>query len=398
MVGAGSSHGDSSAEVVSPPPLSSTEQPDPAAKSSQPHDGPLALFYDALRALERRERRRHVRIMWLGDSHAQADFWPDALRGGLQRRFGNAGPGFVHLGFKAYRHAEIKTHIQGKWRFRPKRPSTIERWGDGAFGLGGILHAGYAERRWATVELRDEELSQREMRWDLCYKFGLPHDAFVLEIGGQPPTALSPGDEGDVGKLLHIERRAKGLTTLKVDIRDGRTDFCGLTIETDEERHPGVVLDNLGINGARYATVLAWDERAWAEEVKRRMPDLFVFEYGGNEAGDAIIRPQSYKRQALALIARARRIRPDVSCLVIGPSDRADAEAKIPPVVEALKQAAADAECMFWNTYQVMGGKGSLRRWRDDERAAPDGVHLKPKGYAQVGALLLADVMSGYRP
>ena len=52
-----------------------------------------------------------------------------------------------------------------------------------------------------------------------------------------------------------------------------------MVVETDPAQGPGVVLDNLGINGARYGTALAWNEQAWAEAVKRRPPpELFVFE------------------------------------------------------------------------------------------------------------------------
>ena len=86
------------------------------------------------------------------------------------------------------------------------------------------------------------------------------------------------------------------------------------------------------------------------------------------------------------------------ACLIVAPADRADVEDKIPPIVDALRSAAAEAGCMFWNTYEVMGGRGSMRRWRDDERAAADGIHLKPKGYVELGALLLADLMAGYLP
>ena len=383
------------------PPSSAAPSASAASSSSAsvpaPHQGPLGTFYDALRRLDRGEKQ-HVRIVWLGDSHAQADFWPDAIRRGLQQRFGSAGPGFVHLGFKSYRHAGIKTDIQGKWRMRPKQPSTVEPWGDGAFGLGGILHAGWADRRRASVELTDERLAGRRLRWDLCYKHGLAADRFRVQLGDAPEQSFTVDGEDEIGKLQHLELEGRGLATLTVAVDDGRPDFCGLVIETVADDHPGVVLDNLGINGARYGTALAWNEQAWATEVRRRSPDLFIFEYGGNEAGDGVITPDRYRKQALELIARARRIRPELSCLVIGPSDRVDAESKIPPIVTSLESAASEADCMFWNTYQVMGGRGSLARWREDQRAAPDGIHLKPKGYAEVGALLLGDLMAGYQP
>ena len=40
----------------------------------------LARFQAALRELGRGARKAHVRILWLGDSHGQADFWTGALR------------------------------------------------------------------------------------------------------------------------------------------------------------------------------------------------------------------------------------------------------------------------------------------------------------------------------
>jgi lysophospholipase L1-like esterase len=381
--------------AVSPPPVATSATP--PAPAGHP-DGPLRTFYDALDALERGQRKDHVRIAWLGDSHAQADFWTDGIRVGLGKRFGRTGPGFLHLGMKSYRHAGTKIEIKGKWRMRPKQPSTIEPWGDGAFGLGGILHAGFAEYRHAQIALVDEALAGKPIKIDLCYKLGLQNDVFELFVGGKLVTTIRAEDKDDLGKLQHHELDVVGPTTVKVRIKDGRPDFCGLAVETDPTAHPGVVLDNLGINGARYATALAWNEQAWAQEVARRKPDLFIFEYGGNEAGDYAIDPPRYKANALELVARARRIRPDVSCWMVGPSDRADAESKIPPINEALKGAAKEAGCAYWDTYAVMGGKGSLRRWRDLEKAAPDGVHLKPKGYAEVSALMLADLMKGYRP
>ncbi|MBW2455069.1 MAG: hypothetical protein JRI68_11190 [Deltaproteobacteria bacterium] len=336
--------------------------------------------------------------MWLGDSHAQADFWTGFIRTALQKRFGHGGPGFVHLGFKAYRHEGLDTEIQGSWRMRPKMPSTVDPWGDGAFGLGGILHAGFAGARRASVTLTDERLADRKLTWDLCFKYGLAYDRFRLQVGDGEQETLEAGGKEAVGKIQHLTRAATGLTTLEVAPTNGRPDFCGVVIETDPAEHPGVVLDNLGINGARYGTALAWNEAAWAQEVKRRAPDLFVFEYGGNEASDGIIKPQDYRKQALELYARARRIQSKASCLVIGPADRADAESKIPPIRNVIREAAAEAGCQFWDTYEKMGGRGSLRTWRDDDRAAPDGVHLRPKGYAEVGALLLSDLMAGYSP
>jgi len=55
---------------------------------------------------------------------------------------------------------------------------------------------------------------------------------------------------------------------------------------------------------------------------------------------------------------------------------------------------------MFWDTYAVMGGKGSILSWRAESppRAGSDGVHLAARGYRELGQKLAADLMAGYRP
>lgn len=387
------------------PPAAPPAPPPPAVSSGAQirPSGPLATFYTALHDLEKGRRADHVRILWLGDSHAQADFWPDAIRKGLQRRFGNGGPGFFHLGMRAYRHADLRFDLGGKWRMRPKAPSTIKPWGDGKFGLGGILHAGFAGVRVARARLEDPSLRDTPLRWDVCYKYGLENDRFRLlwTTGQGEPVERTFAAEGReaLGSLVHVQHQTQGPAELKLRVDDGRPDFCGVVVETDPtSSRPGVVLDNLGINGARYATPLAWNEASWQAELRRRpAPELAIFEYGGNEASDTVVQPERYAKNAAALVGRVRAVRPDVSCLIIGPSDREDAEARIPPIALGLEKRARELGCRFFNTYEVMGGRGSLRQWRLSGRGAEDGIHLKPKGYKELGATLLGFLMSDYR-
>ena len=64
------------------------------------------------------------------------------------------------------------------------------------------------------------------------------------------------------------------------------------------------------------------------------------------------------------------------------------------------REAARASSCMFWDTYAVMGGKGSILKWRDESppRAGADGVHLAGRGYKELGEKLAVDLMAGYRP
>lgn len=359
--------------------------------------GPLSRFFAALGALERRERTDHVRMMWIGDSHAAADYWSGAVRSTLQTRFGKAGPGYVYLGYKGYRHDGVTLDVAGKWAMYPKGPATSKPTGDGAFGLGGVLLRGFADAPRVTMTLGDVD-PQAHLVWDLCYKLGASSDEVTVSLGNGPRQVLrqAPGDTSTA--LRRLPLTSVGPAALQVTPTAGRPQLCGVVVETDPVNGPGLVLDMLGINGARYGTVLAWNEEHWAAEVARRKPELVLLEFGTNEASDPNTRPQVFGRQLEQVVARIRRALPEADCGIVAPTDRADTEERMGPIRDALRDSARTAGCWFFDTYQAMGGRGGAKRWREEvpPRVASDGIHLTNKGYRELGQALAGALMRGY--
>ncbi len=389
-----------------PSEVRSTAAPDagpasPAASVPRTLGHELDQFYAALRALEKRAPapQRHVRVAWLGDSHAAADLWSGPVRAALQARFGDAGPGFVHVGYKAYRHDGMKIEVKGHWASTPRGPATSVHTGDGVFGLGGVLLTGDEGPR-AALTVADPALPPA-LTWDLCYKLGSPRDELSLTLSGAPDRSVkaSPGEA--LGVLRHLALASAGASpTLHVVPTGGRPALCGVIVETDPKAQVGVVLDTLGINGARLTTPLAWTEAAWVAELARRPPSLVVVEYGTNDASDSVIQPQRYVDNLRSLMARVHAASPGCDCLVLAPTDRADTPERTPAVRDALLEAARASGCGFWDTYAIMGGRGSIQAWHleNPPRAGGDGVHLTPRGYKDLGEQLAVDVLGGYRP
>ncbi|WP_437735138.1 GDSL-type esterase/lipase family protein [Sorangium sp. So ce1335] len=364
----------------------------------RPEDGAYARFFAALRALEQGRRKDHVRVAWLGDSHAAADFWSGALRAALQRRFGDGGLGFVHLGYAAYRHDGARLTTQGKWRTRPKTPGGSTPVDDGVFGLGGILFSAPKGPARAEIAVTGAGPSAR-LLWDVCFRSSAPTDEIAVTIEGGPSEIVRAAAGDAPGALQHAKLASVGATKLGV-VPSGAPELCGLIVETDPQVTPGVVVDTLGINGARLATPLRWSELAWAAELARRSPELVVLEYGTNEAGDVTTDPSLYARQLAELLARIRRAEPDVDCLVLAPTDRKDAPERTPAIRDVLRGAAQEGGCAFWDTYEAMGGRGSIEAWYRERppRASRDGVHLTFRGYRELGVKLANDVLERYRP
>lgn len=375
---------------AAPDPVAS-DAPEPAPVVTAPAGelAELAAFFRALSELERGARQEHVRIAWLGDSHSAADFLPNAVRAALVARFGTGGPGFMHAGVRHNRHSNARVEQLGRWRTEPLAPSSSQAQGDGIYGLGGMRVRCEPPDCRLGIELLPGAVRDRA-EWQVLYR--LPQRARLrVRIGAAGPREL----ENARGPTRVQRARFSGAPAdkLKIEVVAGRPEVFGVIVEGSE---PGVVLDTLGINGARLATPLAWDEAAWTEELEARRPELVVMAYGTNEAFEK--RPIArYRDHLSALVGRWRRVAPLASCLVLGPPDGAfQQRARIAEIDALLRGVAAELGCAHFSLATAMGGPGSFERWARvwPPLAAPDRVHLTPKGYVELGRMLATRLLA----
>lgn len=362
---------DGGVAVVTPPPL-----------------GRLDRFRAALAELKTKQRTSPVRVLWLGDSHAAADFWPDAVRRGLQADFGNGGLGYIFAGLRVYRHRGVKITRDGNWHTDPKHPSLWMRQDDGVFGLGGLRAVPEQSASAVSLELEPGAVEGRA-RWDVVFR--LPSDKSRFQIDTGEGVRVVDASVAKAGAIGHVAWQAASTAPVKLGHAAGDPQILGAVVESE---NPGVVIDTLGVNGARIGTPLAWDAATWVDEARRRSPSLVVLAYGTNEVGDADA-PARYGPQYDAMVARIRDAAPNTDCLIIGPTDREDAASMTLPRVAQVdaveRQSAERLGCAFFSAEEAMGGSGSNRRWADaaPALAASDHVHLTPRGYAEIGKLTL---------
>jgi lysophospholipase L1-like esterase len=352
--------------------------------------GTLAHFFEALTAVGAGRRTSHVRVLWMGDSHTNADFLTGAVRGALAARFGDGGPGFIRIGVKPYRHEGVKLGREGSWNVDPDPLARRSRQGDGVFGLAGSRAQPQAGGTFGLQVVAGEAETQALARFDISYSLS-PNATFSLQLGSHQrrvdaKTDAEPASEG----ISHLSLTAPLGARLSLASERGDVRFFGAVVERQDRA--GVVLDTLGIDGARLQTPLAWSEPEFVAEVARRAPELFVVAYGTNESFDAT-RVTKYGPELARLVERLRRGAPTASCLVLGPTDAPLGEGSVPRIGEVaaeLRRAASELRCSFVSLQQLMGGEGSFARgMRANPRLAqPDKLHLTPKGYQELGQAL----------
>jgi lysophospholipase L1-like esterase len=345
--------------------------------------------------LAKGERARHVRIAWLGDSHTQPDIWTHAVRVPLQQRFGIGGPGFVHVGWNkwGYRSAGAELAIEGSWRIEPPRLLSVEPYDDAVLGLGGVRLVAPQGAR-ATVKARASALPGAG-RWELTLRFVGDGHVRVVPSTGDPVQVIASPELPGVRHVSWVTAGPGGGCSIEV-VR-GQAQFFGLVAESEE---PGVVLDVLGLNGARAVHALGWNEAAWNEAMARRGHDLVVLAYGTNEAGIGGLSMERHRAELVALVDRVKAASPEADCWILGAMDRGGPQTseKIERINEAQAAAAKDRGCAFWSAQAAMGGRGSMQKWLEEEppMATSDRVHLQVRGYRRLGAMVARDLLRGY--
>lgn len=235
--------------------------------------GVLDHFYAALWRTEKREGGAVTRIVHYGDSPTTADLITGDVRVQLQKRFGDAGHGFILVAkpWAWYQHTGAEVSGSG-WQMAPASRFISH---DGMFGLGGVSFTGSGSAR-SRIVFANAGYTQFEA-WYLRQPGG---GEFSLQAGGVMLGRVdTAGDSKSAGFAAF--RSESAAAELELHVERGSVRVFGITAEGPG---PGLVYDSLGLNGASI-TVLSrmYNEAHWAEQLRHRNPALAIVNYGTNE-------------------------------------------------------------------------------------------------------------------
>jgi lysophospholipase L1-like esterase len=238
-----------------------------------------------------------------------------------------------------------------------------------------------------SVKLAFDGSAEAQISYDVYYRTRAPSDRLLLSFGSERRELGLSDATTTVGGLSVGRFRFKGASSVEIRALRGAPQVFGIVAETER---PGFVIDTLGINGARFGTFLAWEERSFQALFAQRQPLVAVIAYGTNEVYDE----EPVTRHAARLeqvVDRLRGALPDVGCLVVGPTDVGRggeaAASRVAAVDQAEHTTAERLGCAYFSPYELMAAEGGFIAWRDRDPplALSDGIHLTAKGYARLG-------------
>jgi lysophospholipase L1-like esterase len=357
--------------------------------------GALDNFYEALWRTEKREPGAVTHVIHYGDSPTTADLITGDVRLLLQKRYGDAGHGFV-LPAKPwawYQHTGVAVSGSG-WTMIPASHFEAH---DGLFGLGGVMFTGEA-----GASSRVAFASAGHTDFEVWYLRQSEGGAFTFWADGQMLGRVETGAEEKSAGFAAFHA-PQGAQTLEVRVEQGSVRLFGITAG---KPGPGVVYDSLGLNGASITVLSRMFNRAhWAEELQHRNPDLVVINYGTNEADFDRFIDHGYEKELREAIGRIRAAAPRASILVMSPMDRGyrsetgeiETMPTIPRIVAIQRRVAEDTGCGFFDTFAAMGGAGTMARWyaAQPRLVSADFIHPIPAGGKLIAVVFTREIAAG---
>jgi len=166
----------------------------------------------------------------------------------------------------------------------------------------------------------------------------------------------------------------------------------------------GVQLDNIAMRGSSGLEFSRTDSATMDTMIKDLNPGMIILQFGGNVV-PYIQNSNFYKTAFKRELAYLKKIFPDQAILVIGPSDMATkvngkfvTYPKVEPVRDALREAAIESGCSFWDMYEAMGGENSIQNFvlADPPLASTDYIHFTSKGANMISGMFFDAIMLEY--
>ncbi|PIE45158.1 MAG: hypothetical protein CSA45_03760 [Gammaproteobacteria bacterium] len=327
------------------------------------------------------------RIVQLGDSHTAGDFFTNTIRHRLQKRFGNAGIGWVYP-------AKVNGQRQAKMSYRNDHWQTFtsRRQERRDFPLGGIIAANDGAGK---VTLASRNSTNNRQKITLMFKAMVVGSPLTIVDGSGYKNTIEPDDRLNRGQWQYQTITAQ----LPFSYHCAEDDRWQLGYLNIENQRPGVTVSAFGINGAQLKEVLKW-RRSWPQDLSRTQADLVILSYGTNEAFDDRLDADKTRRLWRDTIRRIKRALPQAGILIVGAPEslvNQDGDCGVRPpaldTIQAIQRDIANAEgILYWSWEKAMGGRCSMKKQIRLDLARRDGVHFSAAGY-ETAANQLADYL-----
>jgi hypothetical protein len=343
-----------------------------------------------------------LRILHYGDSQIENDRMTSLLRYRFQKVFGGSGCGMVPAIPLYSGNLAFRQKYEGEWtRYTGfgRRDTTLRHASYGVMAcytavppvVGGSMPSleftflpGRKAARFNTVRIFLHSYADSGMI--AVHYNDTISDTVQMIGGGYNEITLQPGF-------------AAGKVKLAFALKEGGRIY-GISFDPEA----GVQVDNIAMRGSSGLEFSRFDRQLMDTMFAAVNPGMIIMQFGGNVV-PYMKNSASYKRFFKRELKLMKQLSPNVPIVVVGPADMSTKQngkfvtyETLVPVRNALREAALESDCAFWDMYEAMGGRNSISNFvlADPPLATPDYIHFTPRGANLMAGMFFDAVMLEY--
>lgn len=365
----------------------------------------LTQFYQTLRRLSvnegatiTNEEPLQVPIIHFGDSHTQGGYITEVARRNLQRKFGNAGRGFI-TPLKLSRSNEPRDYsISSNTTFTTTR--IVSRTKHNTSGICGISLKPTnpnSQFKIKLLETPDDPLTYNFTRIHALHSPNAPLITAPKEM--LCPHAISSNNTNQCETVIYLKQPLDKVV-LKTYAHDefASGEFYGFSLVNNKN---GILYHTIGVNSATYHH---WGRlQAPANQSASLHPELIIISLGANETVARNVEKEKFYLQIDSFVSKLKEANPKTPIMLTTPietmrrsSGKTYPNTSYKDVVDVIKKYAADNRIALYDMYDIMGGDNSSKLLEKEGLLRPDRIHFTIEGYALQGKLLYNALLNSY--
>lgn len=373
-------------------------------------EGADTLLYPVFRALmSLGDTKQLMHILHFGDSQIEGDRVSSYLRNQFQRWFGGAGMGMMPIVANGPASLPYTYEISDGW-VRYSAQDKEKKSDNNQYGI----YLSYYKIKSSVVNGADTFDGWVNLKWPntgnpligrftTCKMyFGNVTQPFTIELVRKDSVlhkktiATSSAFDCVTWNFKHSEK------DLYIKLSGTESpDFYGVALTCGS----GISFDNIPLRGSSGLEFTSADKQFLRRVVKNLNVKMLIMQFGVNVVPYVTSNYSFYEKSFSNQLSFLKSLDPDLQIIVIGVGDAAqqtengiESYPNIEKIRDAQRNAAFANGCIFWDSYQAMGGKNSIYSWvhADPPLAQKDYTHLTRAGARIIGELFFRAFIAEY--
>ncbi len=370
----------------------------------------LYPFFESLLSLE--QNNKLIRILHYGDSQIEGDRITSYIREQFQKRFGGSGIGLFPAVLRRKHNVSVRITTSSSWetysiRDRKKVPNDHQRYGIllsfsrfTSFSAHNQQDAVYDG--WIKIKKTNYAypLTRKFKSFKIFYGYNkkplitqkIYHDTtFDAEI-------LPPTDQLELLEWSFLKTPDEFTLSFKGEDSPNVYAFA-----LDDNK--GVAVDNISLRGSSGLEFKYTDSQFFRDMYKKLNVRLILLQFGVNVVPHVVDDYTYYENKFYQQLKYIREMNPGIPVIVLGLSDMSKKKndyyvsyPNIEKIRNAQKKAAFKAGCVFWDTYEAMGGHNSMPSWvfSNPPLAHKDFTHFTYRGSKIIARMFYNSLLNDY--